>query len=109
MPAWLCRLLHWRRYWEWELCECTPPEAVLGGCTRCARWREVLTPLAIPGAGGVEPHELLTDPATPYWAQDTIRAGLRADPVDAANVLEVLAASFRRAQEQLAADEAPGQ
>jgi len=39
--------------------------------------------------------ELMTDPSTPYWASDLIRTRLLAlDPVDVANTLAVLAATF---------------
>jgi hypothetical protein len=34
---------------------------------------------------------ILSDPATPFWAAETLRSSLSADPVDAANVLAVLA------------------
>ena len=40
------------------------------------------------------PEELLTDPATPFWAADVIRVALTKDPVDAAGVFEVLARTF---------------
>lgn len=41
------------------------------------------------------PEELLAHPATPFWAQDAIREALQRDCVDVANVLEVMAKSFR--------------
>lgn len=39
--------------------------------------------------------ELLQDPATPYWAKDTIRVALTKDALDAAVVLQVIAIAFQ--------------
>ena len=39
-------------------------------------------------------HDLLADLATPEWAKQAIHAALEADPVDAANVFEVIAGAF---------------
>lgn len=44
--------------------------------------------------GAPTPEELLQDPSTPFWAQDLIKTALTKDPVDAANVLEVVAQAF---------------
>ena len=45
---------------------------------------------------------LLDDPATFSWAKMTIRSAMDSDPVDAANVLEVIAAAFDlRAREMI--------
>ncbi len=37
---------------------------------------------------------LLDDPTTPFWAKKLIRESLDRDPVDVANVLEVLSKAF---------------
>jgi len=46
--------------------------------------------------------KLLDDPSTPRWARDTIHAALTVDPVDAANVLEVIAQAFRERAARIA-------
>ena len=44
--------------------------------------------------GEQQVYDLLTDLATPGWARQVIHAALNVDPVDAANVLEVIAGAF---------------
>lgn len=39
-------------------------------------------------------NSLLTDPSTPFWAVEVIKVAMTKDPVDAANVLGVLARAF---------------
>ena len=46
--------------------------------------------------------EAMNDPITPFWAQRLIRDTLNRDPVDVANVLEVISGLYsKRAEETL--------